>query len=219
MSFFEYEDRDVIFEVLGLLFADCGRKEIPDLVLKHWHLNLRKYSDEQIVYGYQQASQTQEKWQPELGKFIDLMITPPGCESLEQEAKEAWDIIKSLISRVGPYRSLYFKNTIISESIRKTGGWIKLCRENIEDLVWKEKDFIQFYKMFKKRCEVYDPYLPGITDSQNRPYIIQGEAKREIVFQGDFSAEEKQAIIQGLDKSLLTENKVFGLLAGVTNAS
>ena len=208
-------ERDIVFEVMEALFSDAGKvKELTDSLVKHWTKALEGYSDDQINYGYQQLTETKDgTWQPNIAQFLAAMTTLPGCTSVDQEAQEYWRKIEDLTRLRGAYTSLYLQNPVVAEAVRRLGGWIRLCQNHTPDQsTWIGKEFVQFYCTFKARDEDYDPFLPGILDSDNEPYLLAGNHKRHFEWIGEFTDDDKLKLTSQLNQELLQYRKVAGLL-------
>ena len=90
-------------------------------------------------------------------------------EDIEALAIRQWEFVKKAIMDHGAYRSLSFDDPIINHIIlRYFDGWESLCQTLMDELKWKEKDFIKYYIALKKvGVDSGIEYLPGISDRSN----------------------------------------------------
>lgn len=81
----------------------------------------------------------------------------------------AWCDVRRAISRVGGYDSPQFNDPIINATIREMGGWVLLCESTVDELVWREKDFLRLYSALAT-CQLLEDRvarLAGITEKEN----------------------------------------------------
>ena len=153
--------RDSIIDAVEILCSDCAQKISNDRIkkkVKAWHLGLSNLSDEQIIYGLKKALSNNDGFLISCGQFKELCITPEGASSTEDQAITAWD---KAYQNLNSYISPVFKDSAISEAIRKMGGWKHLCAMETKELPFRRKEFCDLYVIMKRRNKKYQPLLSG----------------------------------------------------------
>lgn len=92
-----------------------------------------------------------------------------GAITAKDKPTLAWCDVRRAISRIGAYESPDFDDPIINATIREMGGWVLLCDSTIEELVWREKDFLRIYAALST-CNLPDERterLAGIIEKEN----------------------------------------------------
>lgn len=154
--------RPTIVKTLDLLIAETSMKLDEKKKVKKleaWHIGLDDISDEQINNGLKKALKSTTGFLMACGEFRQLCLIGPGSVSIEDQAEQAWFII---MKRLNHTISPYFKDSSISEAIRRMGGWKNLCLMLIKDEPFRKKDFILNYLSIKKSGrDDFDRYLSG----------------------------------------------------------
>jgi hypothetical protein len=154
--------RDSIIDALEMLINDSVQKltyEQKKGKIRAWHLGLRNVSDSNIYHGLEKALSNNNGFLLSCGQFRELCITEKGVTSTDTEALEAWDLV---IRNLNYYASPIFYNAIIAESIRKMGGWKKLCSMLQSEEPFRKREFIELYVALKRRNQEYQCKLDGI---------------------------------------------------------
>jgi len=154
--------RDSIVKTLDLLISESS-KNITDEnkihKLEAWHIGLDDISDEQIFEGLKKATKLTDGFLMACGEFRQLCLTDPGNMTIEGQAHQVWSLI---ISNLNHCISPYFKDSVISESIRRMGGWINLCMMETKNEPFEKKEFITIYNSIKKSGNSnFECYLSG----------------------------------------------------------
>lgn len=63
----------------------------------------------------------------------------------EQRAQAAWRVVRSTILKYGAYYAINFDDQIIHAAIRAIGGWASLCGTQLDEMQWKQRDFLAAY--------------------------------------------------------------------------
>lgn len=109
------------------------------------------------------------KFMPSPAEILESSGVASGHIATKDKPTLAWCDVRRAISRVGGYDSPNFSDPIINATIREMGGWVLLCDSTIEELVWREKDFLRMYSalsacsMSGERTE----RLAGICEREN----------------------------------------------------
>lgn len=193
----QFKRRDSVHEALEMIIANCNQKpENLKMLSKAWHIALFDITDDQIQYGLVKILKRNSNFLPTVGELRENCLTSPGCNSIEEEAIEAWLIATKNKSY---HATLIFKNTVIAETIRNTGGKHDFTGIYIKDEPFKRKEFIDTYKILKKREEEYSSRLIG-------------QEKENINYIGFDNDEEKKQILIELKKEDETAKKALILI-------
>lgn len=161
--------RKSIIKAIQFIAANCNQK-IIDLnnLIEAWHIALIEVDDKQVGYGLKKALERESGFLPSVGEFKQLCLSAPGVSSIEEEAKEQWSLV---VKNLNYYANPIFKNSAISEAIRKMGGWKKVCSMLEAEQPFREKDFISLYSVYKRRNEDYDCNLLPLDSNSTIKYI------------------------------------------------
>ena len=93
-----------------------------------------------------------------------------------ERAQQVWREVISAMERVGAYHSIRFRDPIVNAVVKDLGGWPELCRKSYIDLEKTVRwEFCKLYCNYWHKGEVpLVPYLPGLTELENRYLIEQG---------------------------------------------
>lgn len=193
-----FQLRESISNALEEILANCSeRPKNENALLRAWHRGLHDLSDEQIAYGLQRILERPSGFKPTVGEFRQFASSHPGCSSIEDEAKEAWSLV---MKNLDYYSSPVFKNTAISEAIRKMGGWQKLCSMQTNEIPFRMQDFIALYGVYKRRGDQYQPELLGW--GEKKDYKLIGFA----------AEEEKTQVLKQIESGQSAERKMLEML-------
>jgi len=68
----------------------------------------------------------------------------------------AWGKVLSAISAIGAYQDVIFDDAAIHAAIADCGGWIKVCRGDMDELSYLQHRFCQSYKAYVERGGDFD---------------------------------------------------------------
>lgn len=188
---------ETIVKILDSLLIGSARRYSEEeklRLLSTWNLSLTGLSKEQLERGFSKVIQSPSKFMIDCGSFRELCLTDFGSRSVEDEAAEIWDSVRR---NLNAYISPCFKNSVISEAIRKMGGWVKLSTGEVVNEPFRRTEFIGLYCMFKRRGNEYEPLLTGIFT--------------DIKMIGYEPGEEKEALVD-ISKGILAKNKIKAML-------
>jgi hypothetical protein len=192
--------RESILDALNMLLDDCVQKISEDQKkgkVKAWHIGLEEITDDQVYMGLKKALSNNNGFLLSCGQFKELCILDEHLYSTEDEAMIAWaEVNKHLNSWSSPI----FKNSVISESIRKMGGWKKICARDEKEEPFQKKDFIKIYTTLKKSGREYSRMLKG-----RGSYVLIGYNE----FDGN-----KNDIIDQVEAEEKQEKKLLSMMAG-----
>jgi len=105
----------------------------------------------------------------------------------------AWKQVVKAMEDIGVYESIKFSDTVIHSCIETMGGWQRLCATELDDLQWREKEFLQLYQALSRNRVKSLPYLPGLHEINNRlrGYIKDIKPPLEIGFEDKKQLENK----------------------------
>lgn len=108
---------------------------------------------------------------PERGQFApkpaDVVKVLQGTRT--DRARLAWSKLMDAMQRVGAYQSVCFDDPLIHAVVEDLGGWMKLCRSDMEELSYTEHRFCEAYRAYVNRPDVaYPAKLVGQFELDNR---------------------------------------------------
>lgn len=159
--------------ILCEVFNDS--KELSPAVESIYWEALKKYSKEQYDTAIKKIIST----------YVYNNIPKPAViikaidGSIEEQGSIAWTYVVQAIRDIGAYQSVIFDDPTINSVIQNfMGGWTALCQTLLEDLHWKEKDFVVNYAICKNNPAFDKPeMLCGISMNQI-PVLVK--TKKEI---------------------------------------
>lgn len=154
---------------------------------------------------------------PERGQFMpkpaDIVRQLQGTNT--DRSLVAWGKALTAMQRVGAYQSVAFDDGIIHSVIEDLGGWVKVCRSDMNELPFIQRRFCESYKAYSARGESSFPgYLPGAHEVENRmngrkvakPVLIGSPEKAAQVMRAGMSGPKTQ-ITHASDAVRLIESK------------
>lgn len=200
-----------ILTILESLMAETTRRfseKEKALKARTWISKLADITKEQGKAGLDKALEDDMEFMPSVGKFKQMCLSGTGCANLEDQAAEAWAVVKkSLNSRA----SLLFKDTAIAEAVRKMGG-----RERIDNMIifppekseeaFRRNEFIDIYTITKRQKTEFPPMLKG------GGFSVNGKHEDQYKFIGSFSKEEKREVVKKIKQQKENEQGVLVML-------
>jgi hypothetical protein len=86
----------------------------------------------------------------------------------DDKALGAWLQVKEAVNKGGYYASIEFADPIISHCLNELGGWMWFCSQQITELPFIEKRFMDLYRLFLKRGPQENVRLMGYIETTNR---------------------------------------------------
>ncbi len=158
--------KDELGTVLDRLAVNCSRKWTSDkereLSIDNFYMGVGDLTKNQIMEGFKKVVRTPNPFIPDAGSFRTLCVSGEGSKSLEDDANEAWALVRR---NLNGWVSPIFKDSCIAEAIRKMGGWKQLCKMMIDEETWRQKEFIDYYLVAKRQDRDFLPILRG-TDKE-----------------------------------------------------
>ena len=174
---------------------DSGNEPSKTKMQLYW-LALQTYQIEQIQKAVSAIIQTRVF--PSLPKPAEIIQEIDGLA--EDRATNAWLEAVAAIRRVGSYSSIKFHDPVIGGVIDGMGGWPEFCNTPEKELKWKQKEFVQLYRIIAQRGR-FPNYLPGRIEMQNRaggyeiPTPIEWGNGRKLM---EYEARENSDEVPGL---------------------
>lgn len=200
--------------VTEMLLSLCARRYSDKerlLIITAWEHALRGVPMEKIKSGLDKAIEAHDGFMMPPGKFKELCLTGAGCQSAEDEAREAWYLV---VKNLNAYCSPVFRDSAIAEAVRKMGGWKRLCGmivfppEKSEE-PFRRKDFIDLYLVAKRQNIEFSPMLKG---SDN--FFINGESRSDYKFIGYDAGFGKKAILAQIEQKETADKRILAMLTG-----
>jgi len=142
---------------------------------------------------------------PERGQFApkpaDVIRVLQGTRT--DRSRLAWSKLFDAMQRVGAYQSVAFDDPIIHAVVEDLGGWMKLCRSEMNDLSYTEHRFCESYRAYANRggdIGEYPAKLAGQYELDNRqagkrvaaPILIGDPSKAHQVLQNGAAGSRQQ---------------------------
>lgn len=160
------------------------RADLSDAVLAIWWEAMRSFS-----FAVVRDALNRHAVNADTGQFLpkpaDVVKLANG--SSKDVALIAWTKAMRAVSEVGAYRSVDFDDSLVSVVIRDMGGWPAFCGGDVDELGYRQNEFVTRYRGYATRGELLpSTYLPGIVELQNRaagfgvpePVLIGNRARR-----------------------------------------
>jgi len=154
---------------------------------------------------------------PERGQFApkpaDVVKALAGTKT--DRARLAWSKALDAMGRVGAWKSVAFDDPIIHAVIEDLGGWVKLCRTELDS--YTEHRFCESYRAYVNRPDlVYPSKLIGEFEAVNRhegrqvaPPILIGNAQKaaEVLRLGSSESKTQFTVASDVIPALQLEGK------------
>lgn len=150
---------------MAMLQAYFGHNVEPQILSLYWSL-LNKLSNAQweraVSSQYATFAPTSQVPFPLVKHILEAV-----GEDTDSKSREAVQLVKTAIQRVGPYKSVDFRDGALHWVIASYGGWVALCNWTDKDWSINEGRFIESYKAARAAGTVGPDYLAGIADTHN----------------------------------------------------
>lgn len=196
----------MILESLDANYRQRMSEKEMALNVRNWEAVLSDITDKQGMEGLRKALENPGEFMPPVGKFKQMCIAGDGAENLEDEALKAWGVV---IGNLNAYASPVFRDTAIAETIRKMGGWKKLCSMLEEETAFRKRDFVELYPIYRRQKDVYNPMLKG-KDS----FFSGGKLVNDYKFIGFSSENGKRKALELAKAFEIAESRVAALIGG-----
>jgi hypothetical protein len=169
------------------------RRDMSTFALDVWWQACNGFDYEQVA-----SALTAHAMDPERGQFApmpaDIVKKLHGTQT--DRSLIAWGNTLDAMQRVGAYSSVCFDDGVIHAVIEDMGGWVKLCRSNLDELPHLQRRFCDSYRAYANRGGVaYPALLAGAHALENR---LKGHASAPPTLIGD-PAKAKRTLELGND--------------------
>lgn len=174
----------------GQLLTDAlafWRQDVTTFTLSVWWEACLRFELEQV-----RKALTAHAMDPERGQFApkpaDLVRQLQGTHT--DRALLAWGRVWDAMQSTGAYRSVDFGDPIAHAAIVDIGGWVSLCRINLDDLPFVQKRFCDAYRLYSAR---------GKPDA---PLRLAGESELTNTQSGRIGVDPTLALGQAITRQL-----------------
>ena len=192
-------DNKAVLQILDHLGSEYSKKWTPEekkQKIKTWTMILKDVTEAQGWHGLEKALKSPGEFMPSVGKFREMCLSGKGTASIEMDAHEAWGVV---MKHLNAYVSPIFKDGAIAETIRKMGGWKRLCGMLTTEEPFRKKDFIDLYQIARRKEEKFFPMLRGIYED-------------DFKFIGFASREEEQKALEWAQRRIEQDNGILKML-------
>lgn len=147
-------------------------RKLSKVVLDMYWKSLEPYSDEQCIDAFNEAF-IAFKFFPKPVELIETITG--GVGQLEDVAEIQVSLVINTIKKYGVYNSIQLEDPVTISVIQQCyGGWIMLCSElkTLEEK-WFRKDFVRYYKAYKRQNILSHEKLPGLIEFENSDKHIE----------------------------------------------
>ena len=129
----------------------------------------------------------------------------------------AWGKVNAAMQRVGAYESVAFDDPAIHVAIEDIGGWVAICRSDVDELPHLQRRFCASYRAASAMPSSYPPRLIGDHEAANR---LQGRRVAPPVYIGDPDRAREVELLGGAEPRLqiTTGAQVIPLQAALANS-
>ncbi len=201
---------DRMIEVLAGVHDFYG-KELTSFAMEVWAGACKEFDPGQVSKAF-----SAHLMDPERGQFMpkpaDIVRQLQGTRT--DRSLLAWGKVLDAMQRVGAYQSVAFDEPVIHATIEDCGGWVAMCRGELDALPFLEKRFCDSYKAYAARgVPAYTAVLPGVHGLENAtkghrsaPPVLIGDpekAARVIASGGDMPKTQITTINSALEATRL----------------
>ena len=154
-------ERDRKLEILNGLAGNYAASLAPETA-KMWLFLLREYSVAQVqeaalmVIRRHGSETVPYRTMPPFAlmqKELDALTgTVRGAENVRLAARAEWGRLLELVRQYGSWREPEMNKTT-AYCVRSMGGWEQVCRWKMDELTWRERDFVQLWEQSHDREE------------------------------------------------------------------
>lgn len=158
---------------IALLCASIG-KEMSREQSSAWFTMLSDLTFEQLKAGIVTTIRDYKfAGFPPIGVIRDNCGVKSGHIQAKDKPTLAWEAVRRAINRVGAYDSPKFDDAVINAALRSLGGWVAVCDWTVEELPWRQKEFMAAYASLagvQVEAEICGR-LAGIAEKENGPVL------------------------------------------------
>lgn len=156
--------------------AEIYGKELSPMAINLYYNILKNYSFEQIDQAFNYIVKTNKyNCMPKPAEVIESIDGLP-----DERSAIAWNQVVKAIRKYDSYQSVEFEDKTVHAVIDHLGGWLWLCDQTKEDLVFIAKDFMKLYVIFERRGGDCPERLIGFFESKNRETGFDGDVPKTV---------------------------------------
>lgn len=126
-------------------------------------------------------------------KVADIVRVLQGTTT--DKAALAWGKVLSAIGAVGAYQDVAFDDAAIHAAITDCGGWMKVCRTDLDELSYLQHRFCQSHKAYTERGTFEYPRQLSGDRSSDAEYAKRGLKAPKPILVGD--PQRAAMVVQG----------------------
>lgn len=149
------------------------RQDVSTFALSVWWQACERFSLEQVT-----KAMTAHAMDPERGQFppkpADIVRQLQG--TFGDRSLVAWSHVLRGMQSVGAYKTVDFCDPATHQAIADMGGWVKLCRSEVDELPFLQRRFCEAHRVYTQRgCDGAPPALQGEFEQHNRLHGMKVE--------------------------------------------
>ncbi len=151
-----------LFDEMMFMMCEIYNREAKKLLLNGYWMILKHMSDDDFKAAILSLLATRQS--PAMPKPAEIMefIRP----DLEAIATLAVIDIENAVSRHGVYSSVSFDDPVVNSIVDHLGGWIAVCRMDLNDWKFAKKEIPRLYGVYARR-ERHPEHLVGMHERSN----------------------------------------------------
>lgn len=102
--------------------------------------------------------------------------------SADDNALLALHELEAAMQSVGAYNSVCFSDKVTMETVKRMGGWVKICRTHEDEWKFQKKEFCNIYKALSKTSFEPTNYLTGIHQAENEKNAFCDEVEKSEIY-------------------------------------
>jgi hypothetical protein len=172
---------------LAAVLADVHafyRQDFSEFALTVWTQAMAPFDVAAVerALGQHAMNPDSGQWCPKPADIVKMLQG-----STKDSANLAWSTVDYAIRTRGDQYSVVFDDPLIHRVVEDMGGWVKLCRVDVEQYPFTQNEFVTRYRGYKMRGEVppYPSKLIGAPEDYNArqgypvaPPVLIGDARK-----------------------------------------
>lgn len=151
-----------LFSQMMAMMCEVYQREQTKALMDIYYLVLQDMSDEDFKSSIVEILKTRKfATLPKPAEILEY--ARPNSEAL---ALIAIDNIEGAIAKGGAYVSVTFEDRVINSIIDHLGGWVAVCKMDVDEWKWVKKEIAKMYEVYSKR-ENHPQHLIGLAEKEN----------------------------------------------------
>lgn len=154
-------------------------KDISKDVMALYFNALREFSIEELNSAFT-AHSLDAKHGTFFPKPADIVRqTEKNKPSIQDRALLAWAEVENAIKRTGSWGTPVFTDPITPAAVGQLGSWSDLCMTTIDNLSWRQKEFLRAFELFEKTPQECLPsHVKGKIDAHNERLEVKQQGNK-----------------------------------------